>query len=136
MEAGNFGRLRSQGGCAFFDPSLQHRHLRGGEFLFSLRHLAGFHHLEQDTFLRAPRDQDAPGLAVGEHQASQPEVHPALQLLALPVTLEAMGLEDRPDVPLKGERTRMGIRAQGTGLAIPPARQHQPNGEGQSHRPG
>jgi hypothetical protein len=56
------------------------------------------HHGEEETFVWLAGHEDWAIVAALEHEPAQAQIDTALQFLALAVTIETMGLEDRADV--------------------------------------
>ena len=99
-------RLRSRGLRAAIDPSFDERDLSRGQLLVALRHLTAVNQFEQRAAFRFAGNDHRTILAALQHQPTQTQIQPALQLLALAVAIEAVRLEDGPDVFLEGQRRR------------------------------
>src|SRR5262249_6047567 len=93
------GRWRPSG-----DPPFEDGDLVGGDLLLARRHLACPHAGQQYALVGLPRYERRAGRPAPHRKAPQPEVEPALELLAAPVTVEAVRLEDRPHVALERGR--------------------------------
>src|SRR5262249_14492788 len=89
------------------DPPLQHLDLRGGPLLFGGRHLTAPPPLRGPALVGLPADDRGARVAALHEQPAEAEVEPALEFLALAVALEAVRLEQRPDVSV--ERRRHGL---------------------------
>ena len=82
--------------------------------------------------LRFPGNQDWAGLAVGQHQLSQPEIDAALELFAFAMARKAMGFENGTNIALEGGQRSLRTQRPGERAAEketgnqPPARKATP----------
>jgi hypothetical protein len=100
----------ARGRCPASDPLLDQRDLLGRQLLLSRRHLAAFDARQEQALGRLAGDNSRARVAPLGSESPQPPVEISLQLFTT-VAVDAIGFQDRTDVPLEGQIVR------GTGLS-------------------
>ncbi len=83
------------------DPALDHGDLIRRHFLLRRRHLASLEAIQEQALRGLSRNDRQPALPSPPSRSRQPQVELPLELWTSTVAVEAIRLEDRPDVPLK-----------------------------------
>ena len=116
------------GDSAAANPGFEYADLRRGQFLIARRHFSRFDPIEQVTAFGVAWRNRGARLPPFDHQATEPHIQPALADVLASVTVQTMGAENRPDIPLKTRGTgRFLLRTERFRLAAETGQQENGN---------